>query len=38
MGGVSSLGMIILSDIVTLEQRGKYQGILGYVNFFVFKS
>ncbi|KAK6461239.1 MFS efflux transporter [Scheffersomyces coipomensis] len=28
-GGVSSLGMIILSDIVTLEQRGKYQGILG---------
>lgn len=28
-GGVSSLGMVILSDIVTLKQRGKYQGILG---------
>lgn len=28
-GGVTSLSMIIVSDIVTLEQRGKYQGILG---------
>lgn len=28
-GGVTSLTMIIVSDVVTLEQRGKYQGILG---------
>ncbi|GIJ88508.1 hypothetical protein Asppvi_007432 [Aspergillus pseudoviridinutans] len=28
-GGVGSLTMIIVSDIVTLEDRGKYQGILG---------
>ncbi|KAJ5674961.1 C6 transcription factor [Penicillium maclennaniae] len=28
-GGVTSLTMIIVSDIVTLEKRGKYQGILG---------
>ncbi|KAF4340515.1 major facilitator superfamily transporter [Fusarium beomiforme] len=28
-GGVSNLAMIIVSDVVTLEQRGKYQGILG---------
>ncbi|EAZ63624.2 MFS efflux transporter [Scheffersomyces stipitis CBS 6054] len=28
-GGVSSLGMVILSDIVSLKDRGKYQGILG---------
>ncbi|KAE8138310.1 major facilitator superfamily domain-containing protein [Aspergillus pseudotamarii] len=28
-GGISSLTNIIVSDIVTLEQRGKYQGILG---------
>ncbi|EDK36020.2 hypothetical protein PGUG_00118 [Meyerozyma guilliermondii ATCC 6260] len=28
-GGVSSLSMVILSDVVTLEQRGKFQGILG---------
>lgn len=28
-GAVSSLSMVILSDVVTLEQRGKYQGILG---------
>ncbi|CAI7648456.1 unnamed protein product [Penicillium manginii] len=28
-GGVASLTMIIVSDVVTLEQRGKYQGILG---------
>ncbi|KAE9982680.1 hypothetical protein EG327_005788 [Venturia inaequalis] len=27
-GGITSLSMIIVSDIVTLEQRGKYQGIL----------
>ena len=28
-GGITSLTMVIVSDIVTLEQRGKYQGILG---------
>lgn len=28
-GGVSSLCMVILSDIVSLKDRGKYQGILG---------
>lgn len=28
-GGVSNLAMIIVSDIVTLERRGKYQGIIG---------
>ncbi|OJJ50475.1 hypothetical protein ASPZODRAFT_11346 [Penicilliopsis zonata CBS 506.65] len=28
-GGVTSLTMIIVSDVVTLERRGKYQGILG---------
>ncbi|EEP75987.1 conserved hypothetical protein [Uncinocarpus reesii 1704] len=28
-GGVVSLNMIIVSDIVTLRDRGKYQGILG---------
>ncbi|KAI9698868.1 MAG: hypothetical protein M1820_007375 [Bogoriella megaspora] len=28
-GGIMSLAMMIVSDIVTLEQRGKYQGILG---------
>ncbi|GJC94516.1 major facilitator superfamily transporter [Colletotrichum higginsianum] len=28
-GGISNLAMIIVSDVVTLEQRGKYQGILG---------
>ncbi|KAK9237589.1 major facilitator superfamily domain-containing protein [Lipomyces kononenkoae] len=27
-GGISALTMIIVSDIVTLRQRGKYQGIL----------
>lgn len=28
-GGVTSLAMIIVSDVVTLEDRGKYQGIIG---------
>ncbi|KAK6877811.1 Citrate exporter 1 [Candida tropicalis] len=28
-GGVSSLSMVILSDIVSLKDRGKFQGILG---------
>lgn len=28
-GGVTNLSMIIVSDVVTLEQRGKYQGITG---------
>lgn len=28
-GGISTLSMVIVSDIVTLEQRGLYQGILG---------
>ncbi|CAM1511789.1 Fc.00g093020.m01.CDS01 [Cosmosporella sp. VM-42] len=28
-GGIQNLAMIIVSDVVTLEQRGKYQGILG---------
>lgn len=28
-GGITSLSMMIVSDIVTLENRGKYQGILG---------
>ncbi|OXV06414.1 hypothetical protein Egran_05818 [Elaphomyces granulatus] len=28
-GGISSLTMIIVSDAVALEDRGKYQGILG---------
>lgn len=27
-GGITSLSVIIVSDIVSLEQRGKYQGIL----------
>ncbi|KAG9258882.1 major facilitator superfamily domain-containing protein [Emericellopsis atlantica] len=27
-GGIANLAMIIVSDIVTLEQRGKYQGII----------
>lgn len=28
-GGITSLSMMIVSDVVTLQQRGKYQGILG---------
>ncbi|KAJ5217234.1 MFS transporter [Penicillium chermesinum] len=28
-GGITNLAMIITSDIVSLEQRGKYQGIVG---------
>lgn len=28
-GGIGALTMMIVSDIVTLENRGKYQGILG---------
>jgi MFS family permease len=28
-GGITNLGMIIVSDVVTLEERGKYQGIFG---------
>ncbi|KAH6629196.1 major facilitator superfamily domain-containing protein [Boeremia exigua] len=28
-GGVTSLSMMIVSDIITLKERGKYQGILG---------
>ncbi|KAK1141476.1 hypothetical protein N8T08_009016 [Aspergillus melleus] len=28
-GGVTSLTMIIVSDVVSLRERGKYQGILG---------
>ena len=29
IGGITNLAMIIVSDVVTLEQRGKYQGITG---------
>ncbi|ORY18325.1 major facilitator superfamily domain-containing protein [Clohesyomyces aquaticus] len=28
-GGIMALSMMIVSDVVTLEERGKYQGILG---------
>ena len=28
-GGITNLSMIIVSDVVTLEQRGRYQGIIG---------
>ncbi|KAL3421986.1 hypothetical protein PVAG01_06142 [Phlyctema vagabunda] len=28
-GGITALTMMIVSDVVTLENRGKYQGILG---------
>lgn len=28
-GGVTSLTMMIVSDIVSLQERGKYQGFLG---------
>ncbi|KAM0269863.1 hypothetical protein ACHAQH_009614 [Verticillium albo-atrum] len=30
-GGINSLVMIIVSDITTLQNRGKYQGILGAI-------
>lgn len=30
-GGITSLSMVIVSDIVTLQERGKYQGILGFM-------
>ncbi|KAH8681862.1 major facilitator superfamily domain-containing protein [Xylariales sp. PMI_506] len=30
-GGVNSIAMIVVSDITTLENRGKYQGIVGAV-------
>jgi MFS family permease len=28
-GGITNMTMIIVSDVVTLQERGKYQGILG---------
>lgn len=28
-GGITNLSMIIVADVVTLEQRGRYQGIIG---------
>lgn len=28
-GGITTLSMVVVSDVVTLEQRGFYQGILG---------
>lgn len=28
-GGITSLSMMIVSDIITLKERGRYQGILG---------
>jgi MFS family permease len=28
-GGITSLAMMLVSDIVTLRERGKYQGIIG---------
>ncbi|WVR05959.1 hypothetical protein IAU60_002986 [Kwoniella sp. DSM 27419] len=30
-GGILTLSMIIVSDVVTLKERGKYQGIIGVV-------
>ena len=29
-GGITNLAMIIVSDVVTLEQRGFYQGVIGF--------
>lgn len=29
--GITSLSMMIVSDVVTLKERGKYQGILGFM-------
>lgn len=28
-GGITSLAMMIVSDVVSLQERGKYQGFLG---------
>ncbi|OCH93462.1 MFS general substrate transporter [Obba rivulosa] len=30
-GGIVSIGQIVISDVVTLRDRGKYQGIIGVV-------
>ena len=30
-GGVLTLSMIVISDVVSLKERGKYQGVLGGV-------
>ncbi|CCM02944.1 uncharacterized protein FIBRA_05059 [Fibroporia radiculosa] len=35
-GAIVSMGQIIISDIVTLRERGKYQGIIGVVVAFGF--
>lgn len=29
-GGVTNIAMIIVSDVVSLEERGKYQGFIGF--------
>jgi MFS family permease len=28
-GGINSLVMIVISDIVSMKERGKYQGLIG---------